>query len=107
MHRNHHFFCYQSVLRPEKPICLKMQICIERFGENAIFMHLDAIIPDIRSFGEPENIRRTFRTQIIDDFPAVWNCGRLSAKFFISSVNVIDTVGFLSFFNVLLEQLMN
>ena len=41
---------------------------------------------------------RTFLTQIIDDFPAVWNYGKLSAKFFLSSVKVIDTVGFLSFF---------
>ena len=42
--------------------------------------------------------RRTFQPQIIDDFPAVWNYGKLSAKFLVSSVKIIDTVGFLSFF---------
>ena len=42
---------------------------------------------------------RTFQTQIMDDFPAVWNNRKLSAKFFLSSsVKVIDTVGFLFFF---------
>ena len=51
--------------------------------------------------------RRTFQPQIIDDFPVVWNYWKLSAKFFLSSVNVIDTVGFLSFlFKILLEQLL-
>ena len=75
-----------------------MQICMEHSGENAILMHFHAIVPDTRSSGEQENIWRTFRTQIIDDFPAVWSYGRLSAKFFLSSVKVIDTVGFLSFF---------
>ena len=30
--------------------------------------------------------------------PVVWNYGKLSAKFFVGSINVIDTVGFLSFF---------
>ena len=49
--------------------------------------------------------RRTFQPQIIDDFPAVWNYGKLSAKFLVSSVKDIDTVGFLSFLYVLLEQL--
>ena len=54
-------FCNQSVLRSEKPICLKMQICIERIGENAILMHFDAIVPEyqIRSSGELENIPNT------------------------------------------------
>ena len=47
--------------------------------------------------------RRTFLQQIIDDFPAVWNYGKLSAKFLVSWGKVIDTVGFLSFFKVLLE----
>ena len=46
------------------------------------------------------------RTQIIDDFTAVWNYGKLSAKYFLSSVKVIDTVGFLSFFKILLKQLL-
>ena len=36
-----------------------MQICIERVGENAILMHFHAIISDIRSSGEPENILTT------------------------------------------------
>ena len=45
--------------------------------------------------------RRTFQTQIIDDFPTLCNYGKLSAEFFLSSVKVIDTVqvGFLSFFS--------
>ena len=33
-----------------------MQICIERIGENTILMHFHAIVPDIRSSGEPENV---------------------------------------------------
>ena len=41
---------------------------------------------------------RTFQPQIIDDFPAVWKYGKLAAKFLVSSIKVIDTVGFLSFF---------
>ena len=45
------FFCYQSVLRSEKLICLKMQICIERIRENAILMHLHAIVSYIRLYG--------------------------------------------------------
>ena len=56
MHRDNHFFCYQRVLRSEKPIRLQMQICIEQIGENAILMHFHAIVPDIRLSGEPENI---------------------------------------------------
>ena len=36
----------------------------------------------------------------------MWNYGKLSAKFLVSSIKVIDTVGFLSFFKVLLEQLL-
>ena len=34
----------------------------------------------------------------MNDFPAVWNYGNLSAKFFVSTVKNFDTVGFLSFF---------
>ena len=30
-------------------------------------------------------------------FPALWNYGKLSAKFFVNRVKDIDTVGFLSF----------
>ena len=65
-----------------------MQICIERTGENAILMYFHAFAPNICSF----------QTQIIDDFSAVWNYGKLSAKFLVISVKVIDTVGYLSFF---------
>ena len=36
----------------------------------------------------------------------MWNYGKLSAKFLVSRVKDIDTVGFLSFFQVLLEQLL-
>ena len=42
--------------------------------------------------------RRTFKTQIIDEFPKVYNYAKLSAKCFLSSAKVTDTVGFLSFF---------
>ena len=69
-----------------------MQIYIKQIGENAILVHFHDQI-----YVYLEN-RRTLQTQIIDDFPAVWNYGKLSAKFFLSSVEVIDTVGFLSFF---------
>ena len=34
-----------------------------------------------------------------DDFPAVWNYGKLSAKFLVSRIKDIDTVGVLSFFS--------
>ena len=43
--------------------------------------------------------RRTFKLQVIDDFPAVWNYEKLSAKLLFSRVKVIDAVGFLSFFS--------
>ena len=36
-----------------------MQICTERIGKNAILMQFHAIVPDIRSSGEPENILTT------------------------------------------------
>ena len=42
--------------------------------------------------------RRTFQPQITDDCPAVWNYGKLAAKFLVTSIKVIDTVGFLSVF---------
>ena len=35
----------------------------------------------------------------MNDFPAVWNYGKLSAKFIVWRVKDIDTVGFLSFFS--------
>ena len=67
-------------------------------------MHVHAIIPDI--YVHRENYR-TFLRKIIKDFPAVWNYGKLSAKFIISRIKDIDTVGVLSFsFQVLLEQLL-
>ena len=52
--------------------------------------------------------QRTFHPLIIDDFPAMWYVNeKLSAEFFVSSVRIIDVVGFLSFsFEVLLEQLL-
>ena len=72
-----------------------MRICIERIGENAILMHFHAIVLDIHTSGESW---RTSLPRIIDDFPAVWN---------LLEVEVIDTVGFLSFlFKVLLGQLL-
>ena len=44
----------------------------------------------------------TGEPQILDDFLAVW---KLSAKFLVSNLKVIDTVGFCRiFFQVLLEQ---
>ena len=42
----------------------------------------------------------------MNDFPAMWNYGKLSAKFLVSRVKDTDTVGVLSFFQVLLEQLL-
>ena len=42
--------------------------------------------------------RRTFWPQIIYDFPAVWNYEKVSGKFLVSSVKVIDTVRFLLFY---------
>ena len=69
-----------------------MQICKERIGENAILMHFRAFVPDISSSGEPENILTTNYRY----FAAVWSYGKLAAKFLVSSVEVIDTVGFLS-----------
>ena len=36
-----------------------MYICVERIGENANLMHFHAIVPDIRSSGEPEHIIAT------------------------------------------------
>ena len=69
-----------------------MQICIERIGENVFLMHFYAIVPDISCTW------RTFLPQIIDDFPAVWNYRKLSAKFLVNSVRVIDMVGFLLVF---------
>ena len=42
--------------------------------------------------------RRTFQLQIIDDFSAVWNYGKLAAKFLVGSIKVIDVGRFLSFF---------
>ena len=52
-------FLLLEVLRSEKPICLKMQICIERIGENAILMHFHATVSDTLSSRELENILTT------------------------------------------------
>ena len=35
----------------------------------------------------------------MNDFPAVWNYGKLSAKFLVSPIKDFDTVGFWSFFS--------
>ena len=35
----------------------------------------------------------------MNDFPAVWNYGNLSAKFLVSPAKDFDTVGFLAFFS--------
>ena len=56
MQRNRHVFVIRVFSDQKKPICLKIQICIEGIGENAILMYFHAIVPDIRPSGEPENI---------------------------------------------------
>ena len=67
----------------------------QRNWRKRYFDALHAIVPDI--YIHQENWR-TFSPQIIDDFPAVWNYGKLSVKFLVNSVKVIDTLGLLSFF---------
>ena len=52
MHRNRHPFVTRVFLRSEKPICLKIQICVQGIGENAILMHFNAVVLDMRSSGE-------------------------------------------------------
>ena len=42
-----------------------------------------------------------FFTHPVDDFPALWNYDKLSAKFLVSSVKVIDTMGI--FIEILLK----
>ena len=59
MHRNRHLFVIRGFSDQKKPICLKVQICKEPIGKNAILMHFRTIIPDIRSSGELENILTT------------------------------------------------
>ena len=56
---------------------------------------IEQTLPDIRRTGERKII---YNHKIIKDFSAVWNYGKLSAKFLVSGGRVIDTVGFLSFF---------
>ena len=93
MHINHHFLLLEC--SPVRKINMFENADLYRTNwRERYLMHFHAIVPDIRSSGEPENIP----AQIIDEFPAVWNYGKLSAKFFLSSVKVIDTVVFLSFF---------
>ena len=50
--------------------------------------------------------QRTFHSLVIGDFPAEWNYGKFSANFFISRGRIINTVGSLFFFKVLIEQLL-
>ena len=59
MQRNWYLFVIRVFSNQKKPICLKMQICIERIGESAILMHFHAVVPVIRPSGEPENILAT------------------------------------------------
>ena len=93
MLRNRYLFVIRVFSGQKKPICLKMQICIERIGENAILIHFMLLYLIYVHLED----RRTFQTQIIDDFPVVWSYGKLPAKYFVSSLKVIDTVGFCRF----------
>ena len=68
-----------------------MQICMEQIGENTILMRFHAIVRDIPSSGEPENI-------LTKNYRGFSNYWKLSAKFLFSDIKVIDMVGFLSFF---------
>ena len=70
-----------------------MQICMKRIGENAILMHFNAIVPVICSSGELDNILTTNLQMIFQQCGTAWE-----AKFIVSNVRVIDTVGFLSVF---------
>ena len=67
-----------------------MQIFIQRTGENAILMHFHAIVSDICSSAKPENI-------LTINYRRFSSSGKLSNKFHVSSVKVIDSVGVLSF----------
>ena len=87
MHRNRHLFLIRVFSDQKNENVRKMQIWRERIDENAILIHFHAI----RSSGEPENIL----PHIIDDVTSVWKYSKLSVKFLVSSVKVIDTVGFL------------
>ena len=93
MHRNRHLFV--RGFSDQKNVCLKMQICSEQIGKNAILMHLHAIIPGISSSGELENILTT-NFKWFSSSVELWE---VAAKFLVSSVKDIDTVGFLSFFS--------
>ena len=90
MRRNWHLFVIR-VFSDQKNQCLKMQMCTERIGENAILMHCHAIVPDIRSSGELENILTT------------------NYRWFSSSVELWEVVCceiFVVFLKFLLEQLL-
>ena len=56
MHRNRDLFVIGGFSDQKNKYVLKMRICIERIGKNAILMHFHAIISDIRSSGELQNI---------------------------------------------------
>ena len=44
------------VLRSEQRACFKLLICIEQIGENVILVQFHAILPNILSFLQSENI---------------------------------------------------
>ena len=92
MHRNRHFFAIR-VFSGQK----NQYVCKCRFVQNKLARTLCTFMLSYQIYVHLEN-GRTFQPQIIDDFPAVWSYGKLSSKFLVSSVKVIDTVGFLSFF---------
>ena len=71
---------------------------MERISENALSCN-----QSYQLYVHLENCR-IFQPQIIDDFPTVWNCEKLSAKFLVSIVKVIDMVGFLSFLKFYLNN---
>ena len=69
-------------------------------GKNATLMHFHVIVPDIRLPGQQENILTTnYRC-----FSAVWNYGKLTAKFLVSGIKVIDMWDVCRF--LFLEQLL-
>ena len=67
MHRNRHLFVVKVFSIESEKQCLKMQIFIERIGENAILMHFHSIV-HLQNW-------RTFYPQIIDDFSS--GCGNV------------------------------
>ena len=94
MHRIGTFLLLECSPIRKKSKCLKVQIRKEQIGKSDILMNCHAIVPDIRSSGEADNIP----TQIIDEFPAASNYGKLPAKCLVSSIRLIHTVRFFSLF---------